>query len=167
VKRFLLTVALTALGLAPLSVAHAQGTRQPAHTSGSGHTAPTAGRHKDYKPSEKFGYDKHGHKSYSWSHSHWSEYYHRYCYWAPSYGWCFYEPTYSCYVPVSRFFEVYPEAGTAFAAPVSPAPTVNQQTTVVATPLAPAAAPAPPEPPAIPIIPPPAGNVQNTKVGAP
>jgi hypothetical protein len=127
--------------------------------------APTAERHRDYKPSEKFGYGKHGHKTYSWSHSHWSEYYHRYCYYAPSYGWCFYEPTYSCYVPVSHFFEVYPEAAPSYGTPVSPAPTVTQQTTVVTAPAATAAAPVEP-PPAIPLVPAPAA-VQNTKVGAP
>lgn len=163
-KRFFLTVALAALGFAPLSVALAQGGKAPAH-GGSGHMAPTAERHRDYKPSEKFGYGKHGYKSYSWTHSHWSEYYHRYCYWASSYGWCFYEPTYSCYVPVSRFFEVYPEAGPAYAAPVSSSPNVVQQTTVVAAPAAPVAAPE--QPPAIPVIPPPPVAVQKTKVGAP
>jgi hypothetical protein len=169
VKRFVLTVALASLAFAPLSVAQAQGGKPS--RGGSGHSgpmsdrhAPTNDRHKEYKPSDKFGYGKHGYKSYSWTHSHWSEYYHRYCYYAPSYGWCFYEPTYSCYVPVSRFFEVYPEAGPSYAAPVSPAPAVTQQTTVVAAPAAPVAAPV--APPAIPVIPPP-GAVQNTKVGAP
>jgi hypothetical protein len=164
VKRFVLTTALVALGMAPLSLAQAHGDKQPTH---SGHSAPTAERHREYKPSEKFAYNKHGRKNFSWSHSHWSEYYHRYCYWASNYGWCFYEPTYACYVPVSNFFEVYPDAAASYAPPVA-RPTGNitqQQTTVVTAPAA-AAAPAPlPEPPSIAIIAPPTA-VQQTKVGA-
>jgi hypothetical protein len=125
--------------------------------------APTASRHRDYKPSDKFGYGKHGRKSYQWTHSHWSEYYHRYCYWSPSYGWYFYEPVHEYYLPVSSFFEVYPEAAPTFAAAVTP--NVTQQTTVVTAPaaVAPVAAP---EPPPIPRLTPPATAVQQTKVGA-
>jgi hypothetical protein len=127
--------------------------------------APTAARHRDYKPSDKFGYGKHGRKSYQWTHSHWSEYYHRYCYWAPGYGWYFYEPTHEYYLPVSCFFDVYPEAAPTFAAAVTPTrtPNVTQQTTVVTAPATPVASP---EPPPIPVLAPPPTAVQQTKVGA-
>jgi hypothetical protein len=161
-KRFLLVAAIVVAALLVLSAPHARA--EPAARGNSGRNTPTAERHREYKASENFGYSKHGHKTISWTHSHWSDYYHRYCYWAPNHGWCFYEPTYSCYLPVSSFFEVYPEAVRAYAPPVSPASTVTQQTTVVTAPSTPAAAR--PEPPPIPIVAPPPAAVQNTKVGA-
>jgi hypothetical protein len=156
-----LAVAVAVAGLVFLSVPGARA--EPPSHSGSGHHVPTADRHRDYKPSDKFGYDKHGYKSYSWTHSHWSDYYHRYCYYAPTYGWCFYEPTYSCYVPVSKYYDVYPDAARAYSAPVASSPNVTQQTTVVTAPAAPAVRPT--EPPPIPVIAPRPAAVQNTNVG--
>ena len=78
-----------------------------------------------FKANERFDYRKHGYQSLSWSRSRWSSSYHCYCYYAPSYGWCFYEPTYSCYLPVSYYPEVYPQA----APTVSTTPSVIQQQT--------------------------------------
>src|SRR5207253_10927577 len=116
-----------------------------------------------FKVNERVDYRRPGFKSVSWSHRRWSSYYRSYVYWAPSYGWYFYEPTYSCYLPVSRYSEVYPEA-VAVAPAVSPTPTVIQQTTVVTVPPGPAAEL--PTPPLAPEVLPAPIAVQKTKVGA-
>jgi hypothetical protein len=157
-KRFLLTAAVIAATLTASSAAQAgrEGSR-----GGSGHHE-WSGSHREYRPSERFGYSKYGMKSFSYSHYRWSEYYHRYCYWAPSYGWYFYEPIHACYLPVSYYSQVYPEAVPSLSASV---PTVNQQTTVVNVPSGPGVRVA--EPPPIPAVSaPPAAAVQQTKVGA-
>jgi hypothetical protein len=167
-KRFLMIATIAAVGLTLLAAAQTRA----AGPSGQGSGYPTrgfSGHHGMYghrfKASERFDYRRYGFRSLSWRHYRWSSYYHGYCYWAPRYGWCFYEPTYSCYLPVSYFSEVYPEAATAVAPVVSPAPSVVQQTTVVATPPAPVAdLPAPPPTPAVVPAPAPVA-VQKTKVG--
>ncbi len=101
----------------------------------------------------------------------WSSRYNSYCYWAPNYGWCFYEPSYSCYLPVSYYPEVYPQASLA-AAPVSPSiplvspsPSVVQQTSVVVAGSALPAADLPAPPLVAPPIAPAPTAVQQTKVG--
>jgi hypothetical protein len=157
-KRFLCTVAVVAASLAVASVAQA---RPEGSRGGSGHHGSN-GSYREYKPSEHFGYGKYGMKSFSWSHYRWSEYYRRYCYWSPGYGWYFYEPIHACYLPVSYYTQVYPEAAPTLTAS---APTVNQQTTVVNIPGGPGVRSA--EPPPIPTVAvPPAAAVQQTKVGA-
>jgi hypothetical protein len=153
-KRFLLTAAVFAASLTVASIAQANGGH-----NGSGHHG-SSGSHREYKPSERFGYSKYGMKSFSWSHYRWSDYYRRYCYWTPSYGWYFYEPIHACYLPVSCYREVYPDAPT-FSASV---PTVNQQTTVVNVPAGPALRAS--GPPPIPTVATAPAAVQQTKVGA-
>lgn len=115
-----------------------------------------------FRANERFDYHRHGFKSFSYSHYRWSNDYHRYIYWAPSYGWCFYEPTYSYYVPVSYYHEVYSSAPTV-APTVIPTPPVVQQTTVVTAPPS-ASVPVPPPPPPPPVVPGPTA-VQKTNVG--
>lgn len=188
-NRFLMTVAVAVVGLTTLAVAQ---TRAEGRTGrGSGHSSIGASHHESmsgrhYRASRRFDYGKYGHRSFSWSHSYFSSYYGCYCYWAPSYGWCFYEPSYSCYLPVSCYYDVYPEAVSAGPAPVIPAPTTIQQTTVVVAPSTPVDAPLPPPvpvpttvqqtkvvvasppgdlPPGPPVVPAPIA-VQKTKVGA-
>ncbi len=171
-KRFLMTVAVAAVALATLAVqqTRAQGhsERGPEHfSSGSSHHGSMSDH--QFRASRRFDYGRHGYRSLSWTHSYWSNYYRCNCYWAPTYGWCFYEPSYSCYVPVSRYFEVYPEAVSVGSAPVIPPPTAIQQTTVVVGSPTQAAVPVvPPAPAAVPVVPPaPAPTaVQQTKVGA-
>ena len=146
-NRFLMTVAVAVVGLTTLAAAQ---TRAEGHSGrGSGHSSSDESRHesmsgRQFHASRRFDYDKHGYRSLSWTHSYWSSYYGRYCYWAPSYGWCFYEPSYSCYLPVSCYSEVYPEAVAAGPAPAIPSPTTIQQTTVVVAPSAPTDVPVPP-----------------------
>ena len=136
-NRFLMTVAVAAVGLATLAVAE---TRAEGRTDReSGHSYRGESRHESrsghqYHASRRFDYGRHGYRSFSWTHSYFSSYYGCSCYWAPSYGWCFYEPSYSCYVPVSYYFQVYPEFVSAGPAPVIPPPTTIQQTTVVVAP---------------------------------
>jgi hypothetical protein len=160
-KRFFLTATLAALGLTVLGVNQTQAGDKGGH----GHRSEMSGRHDGhhYRASSRFGYDRFGYKSFRWTRSYWSSYYRCYCYWAPSYGWCFYEPTYSYYVPVSRFSEVYPEATRTST------PSVVQQTTVVTVPSAVTPVPAPGPavtPPPVPEVGPPAPTaVQQTKVG--
>jgi hypothetical protein len=163
VKRFLLTVTVATVGLTILAASQTQA----AGPSGSafGHMRSMSGH--SFKPNHRFDYRRYGYRHFSWSRYHWSNYYRRYCYWAPSYGWCFYEPSYSCYLPLSCFSQVYPEAATAVAPAISTSPSVVQQTTVVTVPPVPAA-PAvsePPPPPVPPMAPAPAA-VQQTKVGS-
>ncbi len=186
-NRFLMTVAVAAVGLITLGAAETRAEGRSGR--GSGHPYSGESRHesmsgRQFHASRRFDYDKHGYRSFSWTHSYWSSYYGCYCYWAPSYGWCFYESSNSCYVPVSCYFEVYPEFVSAGPAPVIPPPTVIQQTTVVVArvsdrrPSPPAPAPtavqqtkvvvaSPPTdlPPAPPVVPVPTA-VQQTKVGA-
>ncbi len=171
-KRFLLSAAVAAVGLALLTVTQAgaagpssKGSGRP--SGGFSHTGSMRGFHggfnHGFKPNGRFGYGRHGFRSLSWTHYRWNSYYHRYFYWAPSYGWCFYEPTYGYYLPLSFYREVYPEAVTPEIAPLSPAPSVVQQTTVVNTP-APVVGPAAP-PVAEPPLPPAPAAVQQTHVG--
>jgi hypothetical protein len=161
-KRFFVTAAVAALGFAVLSVTpiFAEGGSH----GGSGHHNSGGERHREFRPSERFGYDRHGFRSFSWSHSRWSEYYHRYCYWSPGYGWYFYEPVHSCYLPISCYGEVYPEFTPSLSTPVATAPVVTQQTTVVTAPTPPVVGG--PQPPPIPTLPNPAAAVQKTNVGA-
>jgi hypothetical protein len=164
VKRFFLAASAAALGFAMLSFSQAQadGPSRGSHRqSGGSSQAGPMGGHREFKPSERFGYDRHGFKSYSWTHKRWSDYYYRYCYYAPSYGWCFYEPIHSCYLPISYYGEVYPESVPTLNS-YSSAPTIQQQTTVVNVPSGPGVSL--PEPPPIPRVAPAA--VQKTNVGA-
>jgi hypothetical protein len=117
-----------------------------------------------FKASERFNYGKHGFKAFSWTHRRWSSQYHCYCYWAPSFGWCFFEPIHACYVPLTYFREVYPETVTTVAPVVAPTPSVIQQTTVVTAPPAPVRE-VPPPAPAPAVVPAPTA-VQKTNVGA-
>jgi hypothetical protein len=164
-KRFFLTAAVVALGFATLSVTQAQAGGSQRSSGGNGHSGSMSSGHREFKPSERFGYGKYGMKSFSWSHYRWNDYYRRYCYWAPGYGWYFYEPVHSCYLPVSYFSEVYPESVPSVSAPVLSTPTVTQQTTVVALSGTPTVGV--PEVPPLPVPPvaPPAAAVQQTKVG--
>lgn len=133
-KRFLMTVASAVVGLATLAVAQ---TRAEGHhgrgSEHSGYGASDSGSRSahSYRPSQRFDYGRYGYRSVSWTHSTWSSYYGCSCYWVPSYGWCFYEPSYTYFMPVSRYFEVYPEAVRVGAVPVIPAPTTIQQTSVI------------------------------------
>ena len=159
-NRFLMTVAVAVVGLTTLAVAQ---TRAEGHSGReSGRSYGGESRHESrsgyqYHASRRFDYGRHGYRSFSWTHSYFSSYYGCSCYWAPSYGWCFYEPSYSCYVPVSYYSEVYPEVVPSGPAPVIPAPTTIQQTTVVVAPSAPAIVPDLPPAPA-------PTAVQQTKV---
>ena len=190
-NRFLMTVAVAAVGLTTLAAAQTRAEGRSGR--GSDHSFGGESRHesmggRQFRASRRFDYGRHGYRSLSWTHSYWSSYYGCYCYWAPSYGWCFYEPSYSCYLPVSYYFEVYPEVVSAGPAPVIPAPTTIQQTTVVVAPPAsggrarPAAGVSRPDggpadqrgdgvgppadlPPAPPVVSAPTA-VQKTKVGA-
>jgi len=133
--------------------------------SGGGHHSSMNRRGEpghSFKASERFDYGKHGFGHQSWTHYRWSNYYRCFCFWAPRYGWCFYEPTYCCYLPISYYCEVYPQFAPV-TTPVSTSPSVIQQTTVVA----PTAAPVPDlptPPPGPPALPAPMA-VQKTKVG--
>ncbi len=192
-KSFLMTASVAALGLALLAVTPTGAAGQPGRPSGSGlsHRGPLGGRHGEFghrfKANGRFAYGRHGFRSLHWTRYRWDSFYHRYFYWAPSYGWCFYEPTYGYYLPVSYFPEVYPEAAPTLATAISPTPSVIQQTTVVAEPSLPPAPPVVPAPttvqqtkvvvptapavaepslpPAPPVVPAPTA-VQQTKVGA-
>ena len=118
----------------------------------------------DFRANRRFDYGKHGFRSLYWTRYCWSRDYRCYLYWAPWYRcWCFYEPSYSCYVPVSYYGEVYPETSPTVAATGTPAPSVVQQTTVVATPPASVADAVPPAP--LPPVAPTPTAVQKTKVG--
>ena len=150
-NRFLMTVAVAVVGLTTLAVAQ---TRAEGHSGrGSGRSSSGESRHesmsgRQFHASRRFDYGKYGYRSLSWTHSYFSGYYGCSCYWAPSYGWCFYEPSCSCYLPVSYYFQVYPEVVPPGPAPVIPPPTTIQQTTVVVGPSAPADVPVLPPAPA-------------------
>lgn len=184
--RFILSVSVAAMGLVLLAVPQTRAAGRAGGGSGpvsNGHMGPSSGEHLhgpghfDYrfpnrpshglKASSRFGYDRYGFRSLYWSNYRWSSDYRCYLYWAPSYRcWFFYEPTFSHYVPVSYYRQVYPEFASAGATAVTPPPSVVQQTTVVVAPPTPAApvadvVPAAPIPPAIPAP----KVVQNTKVG--
>ena len=178
-NRSLFTTTLAALGLTFFAATQTLAAAPPGGRSGhrsstSGHHGTMSGRHGEfrhsYRANGRFDYGRHGFKSLSWTRYGWSNRYHNYLYWAPSYGWCFYEPTYSRYLPVSYYSEVYPQASLAVAPEVSPAPlltptpSVVQQTSVV---LAAPAVPAVdvPGPVVAPPIAPAPGVVQQTKVG--
>ena len=124
-----------------------------------------------FRANGRFEYGRHGFRSLSWTRYGWSDRYHTYCYWEPRFGWCFYEPTYASYVPISYFQEVYPEAvlTTAPAVPVREfvreAPAVVQQTSVIVGPPAGPAVGLPIPPLAPPVAPAPA-VLQQTKVNA-
>lgn len=171
-NRLLFTTTFAALGLTLIAAAQTQ-----AAGPGSGHPSAGPSRHStmngrhgefnhSFRANGRFDYGRHGFRSLSWSKYGWSSRYHTYCYWAPSYGWCFYEPTYSCYLPVSYYPEVYPQASFATApGPVlTTAPSVVQQTSVVLG--GPAVAPVDvPGPIVAPPVTPAPGVVQQTKVG--
>jgi hypothetical protein len=177
-KRLLFTTTFAALGLA-LIANQSQAASPMGH--GSGHSTGSLnhgmnGRHDtfrhSFKANSRFDYGRFGYKSLHWTRYGWSSRYNNYCYWAPNFGWCFYEPTYSCYLPISYYRDVYPEASfsTAPVAPVAPAvvastPSVVQQTSVVVGGPAIPTADVPPLPLAPPIAPAPTA-VQQTKVGA-
>jgi hypothetical protein len=175
--RFLMSASVAVVGLALLTVSPA-----PAASSG-GHSHKGVARSQQrhghgsghhFKANRRFAYGKYGFRSLSWSRYRWSKDYGCYVYWAPRLrSWCFYEPTFRYYVPVSNYREVYPEAPAVEAAPVIKTPSVVQQTTVVVT-LPPAVAPVappapvlegPPEAPIAPAAPAPK-VIQNTKVGS-
>jgi hypothetical protein len=158
-KRFILSAAIAAMVLTGLAFSGAKA--GGSSNSGSHHSGRS---HREFKPSERFNYDRHGRRSFSWSRYRWSDYYRGYCYWAPNYGWYFYEPSHCCYLPLSCYSEVYPESVSTAPAVLRTSPTVAQQTTVVT--VAPAPAIGQPEPPPIPPVAPPATAVQQTKVGA-
>jgi len=134
-KSFLLSVAVAVVGLTGLAVSQAQADGH--FGRGSSHSYDNdrhneSRREHEFRADHRFDFSRHGYRSFSWTHRRWSDYYSCYCYFAPSYGWCFYEPSYSYYVPVSRYFEVYPEAHRTEPPPVFSTPTAIQQTTVVA-----------------------------------
>jgi hypothetical protein len=162
-KRFFITATLVAVGLTLLANQTWAG-----GNSGNGSGRPSNGsNHREsehsFRTNERFDFNRHGFKSFSWSHYRWSNDYHRYIYWGSSYGWCFYEPSYGYYVPVSHYSEVYPTAPTV--APTSiPAPPVVQQTTVVTAPTGSSGVLPPPPPPAE-VGPPAPTAVQKTNVG--
>jgi hypothetical protein len=176
----MLTVGVAAMGLALLVVPQ---TRADGHRGGSyGGYRYGSGHHFDYRfpshgyhASHRFGYDRFGYRSLSYSSYRWSYDHRCYIYWAPSYRcWFFYEPTYSYYVPVTYYRQVYPEF-TAPVATVPPPSSAIQQTSVIVTPSAPVGvvgtAPGPVGPPAgiatptpIPPVATAPAAVQNTKV---
>jgi len=177
--RFMFSATVAAVGLALLAVPETRAESPSGAGSGHvsyGHMDPSRGEyrhgpgHFDYRfpnhPSQRFGYDSHGFRSLYWSNYRWSRDYRCYVYWAPSYrSWFFYEPTFSYYVPVSYYRQVYPEVSPTVAT-VSSTPSVVQQTSVVVappTPVGPVAETVSPAP-IPPVIPAPAA-VQNTKVG--
>jgi hypothetical protein len=118
-----------------------------------------SGHSYSFKYNKGFNYGKYGYGKQNWTHCRWSNYYRCYCYWAPGCGWCFYEPSYCCYLSISYYCQVYPQFAPV-TTPVTTSPSVVQQTTVVA------AAPAPdlPTPAGLPTAAAPAA-VQQTKVG--
>jgi hypothetical protein len=176
-KRFLFTTTFAALGVT-LIAAQSQAAGNPGSGSGrssGGFSHTLSGRsgefNHSFRASRHFDYGRFGYKSLHWTRYGWSSRYNSYCYWAPRYGWCFYEPTYSCYLPISYFPEVYPQAGftttpVASTLPVvSPSSSVVQQTSVVVGGPAVATADVPAPPLAAPTITPAPTAVQQTKVG--
>jgi hypothetical protein len=160
-KKFLLNVTVIAVGLTLLSVVPIWAAEPSRHDSGRGGSMSGSHREFDhsYRPSERFDYRQHGFRSFSYTHYGWSDHYRCYCYYSPSYGWCFYVPTYSYYLPISYYSQVYPQSVPV----VKEAPSVIQQTTVVATPSAPV--PGLPTPPPVPPVAPGPTAVQKTNVG--
>jgi hypothetical protein len=159
-NRFFLSVAVAALGLITLAVSQTQADEHFGRGSSRSHGDEgryESRREHEFRGDRRFDYGRHGYQSFSWSHRRWSDYYRCYCYYSPSYGWCFYEPTFSYYVPVSHYFEVYPQADRTEPAPVFPPPTAIQQTTVIVGSNTPATVPIVPSAP-IPTA------VQQTKV---
>ncbi len=167
-KRFITNVTVATVGLALFAIPAFAG-RPSGHDSGrsSGHDSGRSGSsnsmHRDFNHSfranEHFDYRKHGFKSIDWTHYRWSDFYRCYCYYCPRFGWCFYEPTYSCYLPVTYYSQVYPQS-----APVAPSsPSVIQQTTVVN--VQPSGVPDLPTPPLSAPVPAPTA-VQKTNVAA-
>jgi hypothetical protein len=171
-NRFFLSVAVAALGLITFAVSQTQAEGHFGRGSSRSHDEGRyeSRREHEFRADRRFEYSRHGYRSFSWTHRRWSDYYRCYFYWSPSYGWCFYEPSFSYYVPVSHYFEVYPEAVRTEPAPVFPPPTAIQQTTVIVGSGTPATVPVPPRsdellpPPSV--VPSPTA-VQQTKVVAP
>jgi hypothetical protein len=170
-KRFFLTTTVATVGLALCLVAQTRAGSHPGngsgHPSGSAnHTSSMSDRHGEhghtFRANERFDYRRHGFKSLSWTRYGWSNFYRCYCYWAPRYGWCFYEPSYASYLPVSFYHDVYPEAAPIVSPVVSSTPAVIQQTTVVTAPPVPAAD-VPPPPPAPPITPAPTARFRRRR----
>jgi hypothetical protein len=171
-KRFFVTPTLAAVALSLFVVAQTWAggpsgngsSRQGGEPSHHGSMSGRSESGHSFRASERFDYHSYGYRSYSWTHSRWSNDYRCYIYWAPRYGWCFYEPTYTCYVPVTYYGQVYPQSAPIVA---PSAPVIQQQTTVVTAPSAPTTSL--PVPPPGPSVQPPPVAVQKTKVetGAP
>jgi hypothetical protein len=173
-KRFLMIATLAAVGLTQFAATQASA------GGGFSHGRSYYGSHNEYRghhfrASERFGYSRYGFRSFSYTHYRWSDTYRCYFYYAPSYGWCFYEPSYNFYVPITYFNQVYPESVSVITPTVIPTPTVvqQQQTTVVNVqnergPSVPVAVPAPvPTPvPGPSAVPPPPVAQQKTNVEA-
>jgi hypothetical protein len=141
-KRCFSTTVVATLGAVLVLAAQGWADGRGSHPSGnSGHQASMRRGEPGhfYKANERFDYRKHGFGAQSWTHYRWSNYYRCFCFWAPKYGWCFYEPSYSRYLPISYYPEVYPQFAPPVTPPLSPSPSVVQQTTVVAAPAAPVA----------------------------
>jgi hypothetical protein len=152
IKTFAMVAVMVAAAQSQADGHGGRGVGGPGH--GSMHSWHDSFSHS-FKPSGHFNYGKYGYRSFPWTKYGWSSRFNSYCYWAPNYGWCFYEPTYSCYLPISYYQEVYPQAVLTAAPTVGPA--VIQQTDVVL-----AGPPAPVNVP-VPVAPAPA-VVQQTKV---
>lgn len=184
-NRFIFTKAFAILTVAMLGVqAQADGHGNKGMGPGRGSMNSQHGNFThSFKANGRFDYGRHGFRSLSWTKYGWSNRFNSYCYWAPNYGWCFYEPTYSCYLPISYYPEVYPQAvlttapavvqqtevvlstppvPVTTAAPIAPAPAIVQQTKVLAgtSPIV----DVPPGPGAPGFIPKP-GVVQQNKIG--
>jgi hypothetical protein len=167
-KRFFSTTGVATVGAVLILAAQGWADGRGNHPSGnSGHHGSMGGRRGEpghsYRANERFDYGKHGFGAESWTHYRWSNYYRCFCFWAPKYGWCFYEPSYSCYLPISYYAEVYPQFAPPVTTPVSPSPSVVQQTTVVAAPAGPVGD-LPIPPPGLAPLPAPTA-IQKTKVG--
>jgi hypothetical protein len=158
-KKFLLNVTVSTVGLTLLAVAPIWAAEPSRHESNRG---GSSGTHREfshsYRANERFDFREHGFRTFSYTHYHWSDFYRCYCYYAPRYGWCFYEPTYGYYLPITYYSQVYPESVPV----VKQSPSVIQQTTVVTSPTAPV--PNLPTPPPGPPVAPAPTAVQKTNV---
>jgi hypothetical protein len=179
-NRSTLATTIAAFGLTMFATAQIQAdghnNNGAAHRTGSGARLGVTSGHRgevghSFRANGRFEYGRHGFKSLSWTRYGWSDRYRTYCYWEPRYGWCFYEPTYSCYLPIGYYREVYPQA-VLTAAPEVPvreivrqSPAVVQQTSViVGAPAGPAVDL--PIPPVGPPVGPNPGALQQTRVNA-
>jgi hypothetical protein len=176
-RRLLFATTFAALGVA-LVATQTQAAVPISHRSGhpSGGSGHVMNGHHDtfrhsFRANSRFDYGRFGYRSLHWTRYGWSHRYNNYCYWAPNFGWCFYEPTYACYLPISYYPQVYPEASFSTAAAPAPVPVVTsspavvQQTSVVVGGPAIPTADVPAPPLVAPPVAPPATAVQQTKVG--